>query len=247
MEVHHHAHHEGKKNWKSYFGEFLMLFLAVFCGFLAEYQLEQTLEKHREKEMITSLIEDLKTDTSLYNVQFNEINKNKIVFDSIVILLTSPQIKEKGADLYYYGRWPFRYTFIKFTDRTIQQLKNAGNYRLIKNKIVSDSILTYYSNLERLYKLQDQIFQRLEEYIVKSRDLFDPRVFELMVNDKTNSITKLTGNPLLLSYERKPILDILSAIHNLKSGYRGIGRSYLDRNKEANELIKLLKNEYHLE
>src|SRR4030095_12676271 len=98
MEVHHHAHTPRKK-WTHYFWEFLMLFLAVFCGFLAEYKLEQTIEKQREKEIIISLIEDLKTDTVLISDQLIRLKSNKGIFDSLVNLLTSPGIKEIGADL----------------------------------------------------------------------------------------------------------------------------------------------------
>ena len=247
MEVHAHTHSHGKKNWKQYFWEFLMLFLAVFCGFLAEYKLEQTIERHREKEMITSLIEDLKTDTVLISDQLISLKSHKNIFDSLVIFLTSQDIKAKGADLYYYGRWPFRYSFIKYTDRTIQQLKNAGSYRLIKSAAVSDSILKYYSNMEQLYDLQSQINERLEEYIFKSREVFNPIIFESMVNDVTNDITKPAGNPSLLTYERKPILELVSVIHNLKSGNRSIRREILARYNEAKGLIQFLKSNYHLE
>jgi hypothetical protein len=245
MEIHAHTH-TARKKWTHYFWEFLMLFLAVFCGFLAEYQLEQTIERHREKEIVVSLIEDLKTDTALLGIQFTTLKNNKNIYDSLVILLSSPEIKEKGGELYYYGRWPFRFSFIRYTDRTIQQLKNAGSYRLIKKAIVSDSILKYYSNLERLYTLQDQIYERLEEYIVSSREVFDPLVFESMVDDVTNSITKPSGNPPLLTYERKPLLKLVSIIHNLKSGNRSIRRDILSRYNEANTLIQFLKSEYHL-
>ena len=249
MEVHHHAHPASggtRKRWTHYFWEFLMLFLAVFCGFLAEYKLEQTIERHREKEIVVSLIEDLKTDTVLLYSQLTTLKNSKNVYDSLVILLSSSGIKEKGADLYYYGRRPFRFSFAKYTDRTIEQLKNAGSYRLIKRTIVSDSILKYYSNLERLYSLQDQIQNRQEEYIVSSREVFDPLVFESIVDDETNNILKPTGNPPLLTYEQKPLLKIMSIIHNLKSGDRSIKREILNRYNEAKALIRLLKSEYHL-
>ena len=245
MEVHAHTH-TARKKWTHYFWEFLMLFLAVFCGFLAEYKLEQTIEQHREKEIVVSLVEDLKTDTILLHSQLNTLKNSKNVYDSLVILLSSSGIKEKGADLYYYGRWPFRFSFIKYTDRTIQQLKNAGSYRLIKSTIVSDSILKYYSNLERLYSLQEQIQNRQEEYIVSSREVFDPLVFELIVDEGTNNITKPSGNPPLLTYEQKPLLKLVSIIHNLKSGNRSIKRDILNRYNEAKALIGFIKSEYHL-
>jgi len=248
MEVHHHAHHEGKKNWKSYLWEFLMLFLAVFCGFLAEYQLEQTIEKHRGKEIVISLLEDIKKDTALLNTQLTTLSIKKNILDSLVIVLSSPDIKEKGADQYYYGRKIIRFTFLRYTDRTIQQLKNAGSYRLIKNAIVSDSILKYYSSLDELIRIENQASERVEEYIVNCRQVFDPLVFEMMVNDETNNkITRPAGNPPLLTYDRKPILYLISIIHNLKSANRGITENTTTCYNEAKELIKFLKSEYHLD
>jgi len=248
MEVHHHAHHEGKKSWKSYFWEFLMLFLAVFCGFLAEYQLEQTLEKHREKELIVSLIEDLKRDTTSLTENQGKLKDQKLLVDSLVFYLSAPDLKERGAEVYYYGRKPHRFTFFRYTDRTIQQLKNAGNFRLIKKTIVADSILKYYSVIDEISNLQNLSYARVDEYIRTSRQLFNPLVFETMVSDQTdNKITKPAGNPPLLTYERNPILDVISIIHNLKSSNRGLQQQYTKLKKEAEDLINFLKSKYHLD
>ena len=103
MEVHHHSHSHGKKNWKSYIWEFLMLFLAVFCGFLAEYQLEQTIEKHRGKEVVISLVEDVKKDTALLNKQLTTLEIKKNILDSLVILLSSPDIKGPPVSTGFYS------------------------------------------------------------------------------------------------------------------------------------------------
>ena len=84
--------------------------------------------------------------------------------------------------------------------------------------------------------------------MVNARQVFDPLVFEMMVNDETkNKITKAAGNPALLSYDRKPILDLISIIHNLKSVNRGIAENTITCYNEAKELIRFLKKEYNLE
>jgi len=249
MEVHNHSHSaHGKKNWKSYFWEFLMLFLAVFCGFLAEYQLEQTIEKHREKELIVSLIEDLKRDTASLREYQQTLKVHKLLMDSLVFYLTAPDLKEEGAEVYYYGRKPHRFNFFKYTDRTIQQLKNAGSFRLIKKTVVADSILKYYSLLNNVSDIQYVSTARIDEYIITCRQLFNPLVFETMVSDQTNNqITKPAGNPPLLTYERSTILNIISIIHNLKSSNRAIQQRYILLKKEAEDLIEFLKSEYHLD
>jgi hypothetical protein len=44
------------------------------------------------------------------------------------------------------------YTGFSYNDRTIEQLKNSGNFRLIRNQSVADSIL-YYDNIMRFILL----------------------------------------------------------------------------------------------
>ncbi len=246
MEVHAH-NHTARKKWTHYFWEFLMLFLAVFCGFLAEYQLEHKIEKNKEKELIMSLIEDLKSDTSTLGRRILFRKENKNIMDSLVILLTAPDIKEKGADIYYFGRKIFRFTYPKYTDRTIQQLKNAGSFRLIKNNQTANNILKYYSYWDGLVSLQNQAQERVEEFILSVRHVFNPLVFETMVNDQTeNNIIRPEGNPSLLTYNKEQIITIISIIHNLKSSYRAMQFSYVELKKEATELKSFLEDKYHL-
>src|SRR6476620_4510143 len=103
MDVHHHTSTSHKK-WTHYLWEFLMLFLAVFCGFLAENIREASVEKHREKQFIQSYIEDLRSDTAQIRqvLSFRELKQEKM--DSLMLLLSSGQIKGHERELYYFGR-----------------------------------------------------------------------------------------------------------------------------------------------
>ena len=136
MEVHHHGHHhtqhEGKRHWKSYFWEFLMLFLAVLCGSLAEYGLEHKIENDREKVFIETMISDLEEDTTILGQSITRFKQKGIEIDSLTMLLNATDKKTEGAALYYYGRLVSRFDFFTSTDRTIDQMKNSGAFRLIK-------------------------------------------------------------------------------------------------------------------
>ena len=139
MEVHHHAHDPAaphhKKNWKNYFWEFLMLFLAVFCGFLAEYQLEHKIEKDREIQYVRSLVNDLKTDTMNLNNILKGYKQSHLRQDTAIELFSS--IKNGFNQRFYknFGAFTGFLDFI-YTDATIQQLKNSGGFRLIRNQKV---------------------------------------------------------------------------------------------------------------
>ena len=144
MEVHHHSHEShGKKSWKAYFWEFLMLFLAVFCGFLAEYQLEHVIEHQREKEYMETMLEDLKSDTALlkYAVTYwGHINND---IDSVADAI---QLNGQGTDVrkvYRHLNNALNYFSFSYNDRTIAQLKNAGGFRLLRNRKVANSIIVY--------------------------------------------------------------------------------------------------------
>jgi hypothetical protein len=151
MEVHHPHHLTHKKKWTEYFLEFLMLFLAVFLGFLAENLREETVEHHREKEYIHSLVEDLKSDTLQSNEILIKLNNRSIGIDSVIAALSSSEIIVNSNNAY--RLWSRNMGFADFisNDRTIQQLKNSGGLRLIRNKVVSDGIMKYDQVLKDYY------------------------------------------------------------------------------------------------
>lgn len=122
MEVHAHTH-TARKQWTHYFWEFLMLFLAVFCGFLAEFKLEHTIEHNRERQFITTMVEDLKSDTAQLTQTITYKKIREIMCDSLVALLSDSDNKKRGNEIYFYARNMTRPQYFSPNDRTLQQLK----------------------------------------------------------------------------------------------------------------------------
>src|SRR5687767_14321957 len=145
MEVHHHSHTPRKK-WTHYFWEFLMLFLAVFCGFLAENFREHLIENKREKKYIHSLIADLKGDTAEIKsvIAFNIIKLHGM--DTLAGLLNKESLNEDDEKQLYVlnRRYATNIYSMIFNERTIKQLLNSGNLRLVNRQSISDSIMNYY-------------------------------------------------------------------------------------------------------
>jgi hypothetical protein len=144
MEVHHHTHvAHGRKTWKDYFWEFLMLFLAVFAGFLAENQREHFIENRREKQYMLSMINDLRSDTSMLSGMYNTFTRVINHIDSLTPLLQPATMDENPKEVYQHQVMINLFHRWIYSDRTISQLKNSGNFRLIRNKSVSDQIMAY--------------------------------------------------------------------------------------------------------
>jgi hypothetical protein len=177
MEVHSHPHHKGK-DWKAYFWEFLMLFLAVFCGFLAEYKLEHVIEHNREKVFMSSLIEDLETDSLQLQTYMEWRTTTDQQFDSIIEMLAQPTRDQHARTIAKLtNNAVLRFGLPDISERTILQLKNAGGLRLIRSKSVSSAINKHYMSVNRMKSVfETERFLRLK--LMDSRaNLFDAMVF----------------------------------------------------------------------
>jgi hypothetical protein len=248
MEVHHHTHTAAgvtSKKWTHYFWEFLMLFLAVFCGFLAEYQLEHQIEKERERQYIQSVLEDLREDTVVLSNNINQLNEQVKISDTLIRLLNSPDIKDHGSDLYYLGRRASRSVRLAIHDATIQQLKNSGGFRLIRNQRISKAIIEYYNRLVFIDYLQAILFDEADEYRKMAIDIFHPVLFNDIVR-ANNTIVRPPGNPALLTYERKTLIRLTGMVAYIRNSKFGLVKAQEEMRDAAKELIRLIKLEYKI-
>jgi hypothetical protein len=250
MEVHHHAHNpaeqHNKKNWKSYFWEFLMLFLAVFCGFLAEYQLEHKIEGDREIVYIESMIEDLKMDTTNLGSVIEEFKQNDICIDTILKMY--PKLSDGYNDTLHRNlRTTHGFPDFIYSDRTMQQLKNAGALRLLRNKKVVDGIVSYDSDIRDLNDVDIPLLLiDYEKYCNLRRELFDYQ--NLKIDEELKSIPQMeNGNKNYLLKSDKESLGIFyNNLLEIQGYYKGVTTKEIDIKKKATELITLIKKEYNL-
>jgi hypothetical protein len=238
MEVHHHSHpaQSGRKKWSHYFWEFLMLFLAVFCGYLAEYQLEHKIEKERGRAYIVSLYKDLVTDTSTFTRLIDAYEEKVAVMKSRV-----PCYDSVSRDLTNTGclkTLVFHSLFFPdliYTDRTLQQLKNAGGLRLLKTAD-ADSILQYDNMLKAYKSVEETVLQETQTGIRST-------LYSLINNKAFNGDN---SQPLLYNNDK----DLLNRYFNQLIGYAAVfeGRIGDVKNikKKAVDLIEYFKERYHL-
>jgi hypothetical protein len=251
MEVHHHpiaigSHTPGKK-WTHYFWEFLMLFLAVFCGFLAEYQLEHTIEHQREKQYIRSLIADLKNDQETLSQHILHLQTGLSRMDSVITFLNNPvSLADNTGKLYYLARIGPRLNPLSNSNRTFEQLKNSGNFRLIRDINTSNKIMSYYEKFPLVRLLESVNETEFNEYKKIAAKIFDPAVF-LKMEGKDGGIIRTTENPPLRTTNDELLqeLSVFSVyMHGTKKGLLEVaGQLKL----AGAQLIEYLQEEYHLE
>jgi hypothetical protein len=200
MEVHHHPRVE-KKNFKEYFLEFLMIFLAVTMGFFAENIRESFAEHRQEKEYIISFYEDLKTDTIQLNYLIN-FETNKIaVLNTLQGCYDSLLKNQQPASLLGIIKNSLSNNLFQMNERTLQQLSNAGGFRLL-NKQDADSIIRYQKIGKKIEEYQSTLYQQSQDNLRNAlNDAVDFTPYSSLYSDVAN-------NPLPDAGEMKSFLFI---------------------------------------
>ena len=248
MEVHAQELHKAPGHgWKHYFFEFFMLFLAVTLGFFVENIREHYVEEQREKQYIRSLISDLKSDQIVISQHISGVKAGLSMMDSMINLLNSPsQISNNTGQLYYWARLAPRLYPLSLNNRTFEQLKNSGNFRLIRQMSTSDKIMAYYELLALEQLLQSINETEFTEYKKVAAKVFSPAVF-LEMEGPNQEVKRTNENPPLRSNDKELLqeLSVFSVyMHGTKNGVLG--------NEEklktvGAELINYLQKEYHME
>jgi hypothetical protein len=257
MEVHAHTHspdpesHRGKKKFSHYLWEFLMLFLAVFCGFLAENQREHIVEHQRESKYMASFYEDLKNDTVNLKDCIRWWDNTLERIDTIRMEIEKPPEKRNTILLYQNVANMRNYNSFIYHNRTIEQLKNAGNFRLIRSSSISDSLIDYDAIIHTVLMDQQVQSNAIYQQINFLQDkIFNSRYFYLRSNQKKSqmdSVYKLHPEVFIIPVAAGP--DLLQYYNDLEYYYRmNFYRLHAMENllQRANNLIEQIKKQYQL-
>lgn len=221
-----------------------MLFLAVFCGFLAEYQLEHKIEKERGKQYIKSFVEDLKADTSIFTglIKLNEekVSVLRTLVDCYHTIQTNPSDSCLLRLFFASAHFP---DFI-YTDRTLQQLKNAGGLRLIP-AVDADSIIEYDKLLRQYQKIEGTSYQQIQNEIRSS--IYSLNNFGKTVKDfsKTTSGAGEPGKSLLYSIDKDLLNRYFNQLFFYVNGTMGNIEDIGKINARAKGLISFFNNKYN--
>ena len=233
------------KKIKRYFFEFLMVFLAITAGFISENIRENYGERDREREYIKSVAEDLRQD--IYTLDSISVQRKKkdMMLDSLLNVLHTENIKEHGNEIYFFARWAPRTYRFSSHDRTLIQLRNSGNWRLIRKREVSNALQVYD---EQVRTITQYIEHREESLVVilysSLNTLFDNKVFNEMVVGI--GFNKPGNNPSLLSYDKQALNEFANQIHFIKNANQYFMKNSTTMLGYAKKTLAKIEDEYHV-
>ena len=225
-----------------------MLFLAVFCGFLAENFREHQVEHHREKQYMQSLLSDLAADTARFNKGIPLKEQRIHAIDTVFMFFhTHPEAKTISGNLYKaFRRSWFDQQFTRNTI-TINQLKNAGGMRLIRNKQLADSISVYDFNCAN-YDLYNEYYiingQLANRYIEKLTNVTD--LLPFFIANSSEGMRDNIPDSIVIRINTGSLNEQLSFMMLQKVMARQEINRFKDLRDRAIRLMDLIKKEYRL-
>lgn len=250
MEVHHHSHHP--KSWKEYVQEFLMLFFAVFLGFMAEYYLEYRAERHKEHDYLMSMKEDLKSDLSEMDTKQFRMGEMINAANRLNEIIFKPTWNEADIDSIYLNSLIMvsRVYNIDFSSGTIDQLRNAGGFRLIQNEEIVRKISEYEKGKVTMMVQLEQLLERGANVHRIQNSLLQTTVFSTKETigkvgyDKVglDKIKKQTGSAFL-STDKNAFHEYANITGTMKGYISYYVLMSKTQQQKAKELIKLLEEE----
>ncbi|MES2328125.1 MAG: hypothetical protein V4539_00895 [Bacteroidota bacterium] len=248
MEVHHHPHVE-KKNFKEYILEGLMIFLAVSMGFFAESYREHLVNKEREKQYVNSFYQDLKNDQNELPTLIRAIRRQQLEpAASLPVLFSKVSLTTPADSIYYFFRKFIRQQGVKafITDRTFEQIKNAGEMRLITNRQVADSLIDYYKQIGFIDYLQQTLLgykSRFSEnlpLVLKSTDY-------AIAIDSSNGVIMPAHHVYLLSKDPFIVNKILIQVDDIGALSNTIKIMVEEALRKNDDIRKLIEDKYGIE
>jgi len=253
MEVHKHPHHiTHKKKWEEYALEFLMLFLAVFLGFLAENLREHRVEKEKAKQYLSSFYEDLKNDTSRINtlVEYDQqkISALRTMYNCYDTVSANLQSTNCMGELIKYSRSNRGFVL---TERTLQQLANAGGYRLL-NKEDADSITAYENAYKAYLDFQRTVFQSSQDNVRNTLNQFaDFRIIAPLqlttANFAGDTVDAKLKGPLMFTKDRQLLNQWFNELGMYLRTANGQLNIMLQIKEKATGLLRFYNAKYHFE
>lgn len=242
MEVHAHSH-TARKKWTHYFWEFFMLFLAVTLGFFVENQREHYIEHKRGLQYIRSFVEDLKTDTGRFSVIIKDYQKKEVDLDRLYLCYDSINRDQNPSHCIrnVYAA-TIGYQDLIYTDRTLQQLKNAGGLRLLEEED-ADSIISYDQLLRSLLKVESSSLQEMQTRVRSTRN----SVFaysEVMESGWAKGVQPEKVN--LISTEKELLNRFFNEVMVYRFACRFQFRQTIKLKEKAIALLKFYSEKYNL-
>jgi len=173
-------------------------------------------------------------------------NNNVSTADSLLLLLAHPQKEKFAGSIYYFFRSIHRHRPFTVNDRTIVQLRNAGGMRLVSNKTVSDSMISYYKDVDFIKWIYDEQTELKRSLRPHFDNILYAQDFSKVI-DNENRVIRPTEVLQLKPADEESLNTLMLILNNIKGINQGTRLRLAELKVKAIKIREYLVEKYHLE
>ena len=194
-----------------------------------------------------SMLQDLQTDTATIKRVYNRALIQSAALDSLIELGNyHPMNEENISKLYMLHGRTTRFLNIRFEDRTSSQLKNAGGMRLIRNQPVGNAIRQYWNEIESLQRVRDRLEIAGENIADLSSRIFYHKAF-IAGDNPLDPPKGIKQGATFINDDPKLLAEYINGVGTKSLRTKIYFQDLKTAGQLAEDLIALIKKEYHLE
>jgi hypothetical protein len=249
------------KYMKYAIGEIILVVIGILIALQVNNWNNDRINKKRVEAYSKSLIQDISNDIEMISVSQFQAKKSFEKIDSLRNYLSSADPAHlSNTDLYILTH-DIMYRPYKWNRSTLDEMKNSEILQYFENDSLKKMLIEYESfsyHLDEDFKGDQSNANRADEIVTEILDLNNPYFSQINVleidrfNDpdlnlfETEIYKKSKDNDLnLVRYEEEYLKKFINIFIQIQVSYRVRAFEEMDEIKEnANEIIKLLKNEF---
>lgn len=130
------------------------------------------------------------------------------MMDTLTGILNDPAtIASHTSNLYYLARLAPRLQPLSTNNRTFEQLKNSGNFRLIRKMEASNKIMAYYEKFPLVRMLESINETEFTEYKRVAAKIFNPAIF-LKMQGVDDQIMRIANTPPVRTTDKETMQEL---------------------------------------
>ena len=132
-------------------GEIILVVIGILIALQINNWNEQRKEQKNARTFAKNLADDLRQDIEMIEFRIQQISERIIKVDSISEFFRFKKISEvDNLDVIYQINYSYGYRPYTWFKSTIEEIKNSGGLKIIKNDSLRSSIINYYANANHM-------------------------------------------------------------------------------------------------
>ncbi|TYA53200.1 DUF6090 family protein [Formosa maritima] len=241
-------------------GEIVLVVIGILIALQINNSNLEKKDRILEKQYMTSLLNDLESDITNINQTVSGNTELLNGLNDLLKMIAAPStdLTEQRLLYLYSVKYTYWYFQAEFSDVTLSQLKNAGNFQLIQHHTISEAIINYTLGLEDCYHRYDEIKHYFHEHENTQKSIFNlslaKKVYEFIEEDNNNMLAPIeTFNEMTLegNYFLKFDNQLFGRYYNDILFYRttlnNLNLIITNQKQMAEELMQLIKEKYQIQ